>query len=883
MRPGEEIPKTYDPSARERRWYAWWLERNLFRPEVNPHGEPFSIVIPPPNVTGALHIGHALNAVVQDMYARRARMQGRRALWLFGIDHAGIATQNVVERELAKSGQTRESVGRDAFVAEVWKWKERHGARIAQQLQALGGSCDWSRARFTMDPGLSLAVREVFVALHRKGLIYRGKYIINWCPHCRTALSDEEVEHVETQGKLYRIAYPLEDGGEIVVATTRPETMLGDTGVAVNPSDERHRHLVGRVARLPLLGRELPIVADDFVDPEFGTGFVKVTPAHDPNDFWIGKRHHLPPVSIFDETAHTNENAGPYAGLDRYEARKRVVADLDAQGLLRGVDDHQLSVGHCYRCDTVVEPLLSDQWFVRMKPLAEPALAAVREGRVHLHPERWVKVYENWLENIHDWCISRQLWWGHRIPVWTCSRCGNVMVEVSDPTACASCGSTELVQDEDVLDTWFSSALWPFSTLGWPEDTDDYRTYYPTYLLVSGPDILFFWIARMIMFGLEFTGREPFHHVHLTGIVRDAEGRKMSKSAGNTIDPMALIDAYGADALRFTLMFSAAPGTDLHLAPEKVEVGRNFANKLWNAARFVLLNLDEKFTAGSLDDLDTARFDLADRWILTRLTQVRRAVDEALEDFRPNDVANLLFDFVKHDYCDWYVEWAKVRLADGEAGPQVRRLLVGVLEEALRLLHPLMPFLTEEIWQRLPLAPRPADSISIAPWKGAELPESPEAAEAMESLQAVIGAVRDLRQQMKVPAAKKPRVIVASPSEEVRARLLENREQLLRLSWSGELDVTAKSDKPPATASAVLPDVEIFLPLEGLIDLDGEKKKLEREHERIEKLLAAASRRLASEEFRERAPEDVVRREEEKRSEFRTILERLERNLEAIR
>ncbi|MFN2433453.1 MAG: valine--tRNA ligase, partial [Gemmatimonadota bacterium] len=727
MRPGDEIPKAYDPHARERRWYEWWREQDVFRPEVNREGEPFTIVIPPPNVTGTLHTGHALNAVVQDMYVRRARMAGRRALWVYGVDHAGIATQNVVERDLARSGQTREALGREAFVRAVWAWKERHGTRIAEQLAALGASCDWSRTRFTLDPGLSRAVRRAFVQLYEKGLIYRGTYIVNWCPHCRTALSDEEVEHVETDGKLYRIAYPLEEGGEIVVATTRPETMLGDSGVAVNPADERHRHLVGKRARLPLLDRPLPIVADDFVDPEFGTGFVKVTPAHDPNDYWIGRRHGLPEVSVLDGQARTTSEAGPYAGLDRYAARERVLADLESAGLLRGAEAHTHSIGHCYRCKTVVEPRLSEQWFVKMAPLAGPALDSVRTGRVRLHPERWVKVWESWLENIHDWCISRQLWWGHRIPVWTCAACGETVVAEEDPAGCPACGSADLRQDDDVLDTWFSSALWPFSTLGWPEDTDDYRTYYPTDLLVSGPDILFFWIARMVMFGLQFTGREPFRDVHLTGIVRDAQGRKMSKSAGNQLDPMDLIEGYGADALRFTLMFVAAPGTDLQLAPDKVEIGRNFANKLWNASRYVLLNLGEDYTAGGLEDLDEDLLDLADRWILTRLAETRRAVEAAFEEQRPNDVADLLFDFLKHDYCDWYVEWSKTRLPESEAGLQPRRLLVGVLEEALRLLHPLMPFLTEEIWQRLPLPPRPADTISLAPWEGTSLPESADA------------------------------------------------------------------------------------------------------------------------------------------------------------
>jgi valyl-tRNA synthetase len=909
----EDIPKVYEPAVRERRWYAWWRERDLFRPEVNEDGEPYTIVIPPPNVTGALHIGHALNAVVQDMYIRRARMQGRRALWLYGIDHAGIATQNVVERELARTGRTREAIGREAFEAEVWKWKEAYGDRIADQLAALGGSCDWSRARFTLDPGLSLAVRRAFVSLYSKDLIYRGKYIINWCPHCRTALSDEEVEHVETAGKLYHIAYPLEGGGEIEVATTRPETMLGDTGVAINPEDERHRDLLGRVARLPLLHRPLPIVADEFVDPEFGTGLVKVTPAHDPNDFWIARRHDLPAVSIFDGSARTNEAAGPYAGLDRYDARERVLADLRSANLLRSVQDHTLSIGHCYRCDTVVEPMLSDQWFVRMKPLAEPALEAVRKGEVRLHPERWVKVYENWLENIHDWCISRQLWWGHRIPVWTCIPAGHVTVAEIDPVACEVCGSGELVQDEDVLDTWFSSALWPFSTLGWPQETEDFRRHYPTNLLVSGPDILFFWIARMIMFGIEFTGNVPFFDVHLTGIVRDPEGRKMSKSAGNTLDPVELIESYGADALRFTLMFSAASGTDLALAREKVETGRNFANKLWNASRFVLLNLGDDFTAGPLEDVDEDRLDLADRWILTRLDEVWNAVDDAFRDFRPNDVANLVFDFVKHDYCDWYVEWSKVRLAsthpvrpsggkawvdenslqavsggDSETVLHVRRLLVGILESALRLLHPLMPFLTEEIWQRLPLPPRPADSIMLAEWAHPKLPgridaERDGAVAGMLSLQALVGAIREMRQDLKIPPAKRPTVIVVSPQDSVRERITAYREPIMRLAAAGELVVRKSAEKPPAAASAVLPDLEIFMPLEGLIDLESEKQKLEREYDRVEKLLTATTRRLGSQEFRERAPRDVVKREEEKQSELRNLLERLERNLAAIR
>jgi valyl-tRNA synthetase len=909
MRRDEALPKTYDPASREPRWYAWWRERDLFRPEVNPDGAPYSIVIPPPNVTGSLHIGHALNAVVQDQYVRRARMQGRRALWVYGIDHAGIATQNVVERELARRGLRKEDLGRDAFVEEVWRWKETHGGRIAEQLGGLGASCDWSRPRFTMDPGLSRAVRKVFVELHRKGLIYRGTYIINWCPRCRTALSDEEVEHEETEGKLWRIAYPLEpdaaDGTgrderaagagaqtELIVATTRPETMLGDTGVAVNPSDERHRHLIGRTARLPLLGRALPIVADDFVDPEFGTGVVKVTPAHDPNDYWIGKRHGLAEVRIFDDEARTNELAGPYAGLDRYEARTRVVADLEAQGLLRGVEDHRLSLGRCYRCGTVVEPLLSKQWFVKMKPLAGPALDAVRNGDVRLHPDRWVKVWEHWLENIHDWCISRQLWWGHRIPVWTCAACGHENVSETDPAACETCGSTELRQDEDVLDTWFSSQLWPFSVFGWPDDTEDLRTYYPTNLLVSGPDILFFWIARMVMIAVEFTGRAPFRDVILTGIVRDAQGRKMSKSAGNTVDPMDLIEAYGADALRFTLMFIAAPGTDLALGPERVEVGRNFANKLWNAARFVLGNLGDDYVVGSLEDLDEDRLDLADRWILSRLARTTRAVDAALDEFRPNDVANLLFDFLKHDYCDWYVEWSKARLGgagapgaavDAGTSLQVRRLLVEVLAEGLKLLHPLMPFLTEEIWQRLPLERRGVDSLMTAVWGIPKVPESEDAVASWTAVQGLVTAVRDLRNSIRLPPAEKPRVIVAAADGADRERVERHRDEIVRLARLGTLEIRPEPPARDGFATAVLTGMEVFLDRGSPASRQDERRKLERERERLDRLLRDATRRLENEEFRERAPAEVVRREEEKQSEFRTLLEKLERTLDTIR
>jgi valyl-tRNA synthetase len=789
----------------------------------------------------------------------------------------------------------KEELGREAFIGEVWRWKEKHGNRIAEQLAGLGASCDWSRPRFTMDPGLSRAVRKVFVELFHKGLIYRGTYIINWCPRCRTALSDEEVEHEETEGKLWRIAYPLEPGGgaetELVVATTRPETMLGDTGVAVNPSDERHRGLIGRTARLPLLGRELPIVGDDFVDPEFGTGVVKVTPAHDPNDYWIGKRHGLAEVRIFDDEARTNELAGPYAGLDREEARRRVVADLEAQGLLRGVEDHRLSLGRCYRCGTVVEPLLSNQWFVKMEPLAGPALEAVRRGEVRLHPERWVKVWENWLENIRDWCISRQLWWGHRIPVWTCAACGRVIVSETDPEACEGCGSADLRQDEDVLDTWFSSQLWPFSVFGWPDDTEDLRTYYPTNLLVSGPDILFFWIARMVMIAEEFTGKAPFRDVHLTGIVRDAQGRKMSKSAGNTVDPMDLIATYGADALRFTLMFIAAPGTDLALGPERVEVGRNFANKLWNAARFVLQNLGDDYVVGSLEDLDEDRLDLADRWILTRLGQTARAVDEALDDFRPNDVANLLFDFLKHDYCDWYVEWSKGRLGggageaagvDAETALQVRRLLVGVLAEGLKLLHPLMPFLTEEIWQRLPLERDGVESLTTAGWRIPEVPESEEAVASWAAVQALVTAVRDLRNAVKLAPSEKPRVLVAAAAEADRDRVERHRDEIVRLARLGAIEVVPAPPARDGFATAVLPGLEVFLDRGSPASRAEERRKLERERERLDRLLRDATRRLENEEFRQRAPAEVVRRQEEKQSEFRTLLEKLERTLDTI-
>jgi valyl-tRNA synthetase len=876
------LPKRYDPSTLETPRYAEWHQRGYFHPLAGDGPEPYTIVIPPPNVTGVLHMGHALNNTTQDVLIRHQRMKGRRALYLPGTDHAGIATQNVVERELAAEGKTRNDLGREAFVDRVWEWKEKYGDEIHDQLKRLGISCDWERVAFTMNEGLSSAVREVFVRLYEEELIYRGEYIVNWCPRCKTALSDEEAPKRDQPGKLYTIRYPLAGSdGHVLVATTRPETMLGDTGVAVHPADDRHGQLVGKVAILPLVGRELLIIADDFVDPEFGTGAVKVTPAHDPNDFWLGVRHGLRRVNILNPDASMNEHAGHFEGLDRFEARRRVVEALEADGLLERIEDHDHAVGHCYRCDTVVEPYLSDQWFVRMAPLAEPALGAYRAGELKFTPVSWGKTYEHWLDNVRDWCISRQIWWGHRIPVWTCGN-GHEFAAREDPERCPDCDDHDLTQDPDVLDTWFSSWLWPFSTLGWPDETEDLETFYPTQTLVTASEILFFWVARMVMAGIYCTDLSPFTNVIINGTVRDDQGRRMSKSLGNGIDPREMIDQFGTDALRYTLVTLVPTGVDLKLATDDFKVGRNFANKLWNAARFVFLNTPEGFEPQPVETIDRESLGDRERWLLERLDETIVAVDGHLEAFRLDEASNALRDFLWHDYCDWAIEWSKTDL-DGPDGDTVRNVLLGVLEQGLRLLHPIMPFVTEELWQRLPEGLRPCESIMIAPWpQPLEWSFGTEAAR-VALLREVIVAARNLRSGYEVaPSHKAPLVIVVDDGED-RATIDRHSADVARLAGASEARVVAEAPSENGFVSQVVRGgVEVAVRLADLIDIEHERERLIAESDRKQRQLAAVQHKLDNAEFVAKAPEQVVAREREKAADLEQALDRLRELLEAL-
>ncbi len=884
-----ELSSRYDPAGLEGPMYERWVEAGLFHVPAEEVERPYVIVIPPPNVTAALHMGHGLNNTLQDVLIRRRRMQGYDALWVPGTDHAGIATQNVVERQLRGNGLTRFDLGRDKFVERVWEWVDEYGGRIIDQLRTIGCSCDWERTRFTLDEGLSNAVREVFVRLYEKDLIYRGRYIINWCPRCRTALSNEEAEHRELDGKLYRLKYPLAAGGHVEVATTRPETMLGDTGLAVSPEDDRYRHLVGLEAELPLVGRPLPIVADEHVDPEFGSGVVKVTPAHDPNDFEIGQRHGLGALDVMTDGGAMNDAVPEaYRGLDRFEARRRVVADLEAGGWLVGVEDHAHAVGRCYRCDTIVEPRLSLQWFVRMKPLAEPGLAAYESGELRFHPERFGRVYRNWMENIRDWCISRQLWWGHRIPVWYCdaSDCGEIVVSTENPDDCPACGG-DLRQDEDVLDTWFSSWLWPFSTLGWPERTGDLRSFYPTATLVTAPEILFFWVARMIMAGFEFMGQLPFTDVLLNGTVRDQLGRRMSKSLGNGIDPLEVVDLYGADAMRFTLVRGSPIGTDIQLDYENLEAafrpGRNFANKMWNAARFALPHARPE-PAGDAPE-PTA---LADRWIRSRLARVAQEMDASYENFRLHEAAETGHSFVWGDFCDWYLELAKRRLTGGgEPAGEAGRTLTAVMRGWLSLLHPIMPFVTEAIAAKLPDADA-AGSLVTGPWP--ICPEAwidPEADAAIEALQEFVGAVRTLRAEYGVqPGARVPvRLMDASPA--LSFALAEEEDSIARLAGLAGIErvagVTTTASGDGAGAHAVLRSGgELFLPLAGVIDLDTERGRIRTEMERTDGLLARSRGKLENAGFLGNAPEEVIAREREKVTSLGEQRARLEEKLRSL-
>jgi valyl-tRNA synthetase len=910
----EQLSTRLDPKAIESRIYSAWQDAGYFHVPatrvLEEGADPFVIVIPPPNVTAVLHMGHGLNNTIQDVLIRWRRMQGRASEWLPGTDHAGIATQNIVERLLAAEGLARDDLGREAFVERVWDYVHETGGTILEQLKAIGCSCDWDRTAFTLDEGLSRAVREVFVRLYEKGLIYRGEYIINWCPRCHTALSNEEAEGEETEGRLYHLRYPLSEaargaaetasqaGAEalgqledgrwyLTVSTTRPETMLGDTGVAVNPGDERYAALVGADVELPLTGRTIPIVQDAFVDAEFGTGMVKVTPAHDPNDFEIARRTGLPLLDIMTEGASLNENAPEaFRGMDRFDARKAVLEALEAAGLTAGSDPHVHSVPHCYRCHTVVEPRLSEQWFVKMKPLAEPALRASRDGTVRFTPARWKKVYEHWLENIRDWCISRQLWWGHRIPVWYCAGCGETLVARSDPDSCPSCGSEELEQDPDVLDTWFSSQLWPFSTFGWPDETDDLKAFYPGHVLSTAPEILFFWVARMIMIGYEVLGDTPFRDVYLHATVRDTQGRKMSKSLGNGIDPLEVVQLYGADALRWTMLSAAGIGTDIHLDPEDLEAsfstGRNFANKLWNAGRFTLTSVGQEPVL-ALSEVDD-HLELEDRWILSRLASAVRESTRHLERFRLHDVADTLYHFFWGEFADWYLELVKSRLKEGggEGREAARSTLVAAFDGICRLMHPLIPFVTEELWGRLPWPEgqeRP-EALIVAPWPEVDPSRIDEDAERrMAELQELITQVRSLRKEYGVGEGQEVSLVLSGAPEAFGATVATQADALQRLARVATVE-SAASPGQGVGAHAVLGNgTEVFMPLEGVIDVAREIGRLDEEIGRLKQQVAAADKMLANQNFVERAPAEVVDREREKARSFREQVGKLEEKL----
>ncbi|OUM96098.1 MAG: valine--tRNA ligase [Thermobacillus sp. ZCTH02-B1] len=871
------LPTTYDPKSAEQKWYDYWLKGRYFEAGRRKDAKPFTIVIPPPNVTGNLHIGHALDCTLQDILIRAKRMQGYDALWLPGMDHAGIATQTRVEATLREQGISRYDLGREKFLEKVWEWKEHYAKTIREQWAKMGFSLDYSRERFTLDEGLSRAVREVFVRLYEKGLIYRGKRIINWDPAARTALSDIEVEYKEVKGALYHLRYPLKDGsGHIVVATTRPETMLGDTAVAVHPEDERYRHLIGKTLILPIIGREIPIIADEYVEREFGSGAVKITPAHDPNDFEIGLRHDLPQIVVMDEDGRMNENAGPYRGLDRFECRKRIVEDLKEQGVLIKIEEHVHQVGHSDRTGVVVEPFLSTQWFVRMKPLAEQAIAAQRSGKgVRFVPERFEKNYMHWIENVRDWCISRQLWWGHRIPAWYCDACGETHVSREDLTVCPKCGG-EVRQDEDVLDTWFSSALWPFSTLGWPDETEDLKRYYPTTVLVTGFDIIGFWVSRMIFTALEFTGERPFGDVLIHGLVRDANGEKMSKSKGNGVDPIDVIERYGADAMRFMLSTGISPGQDLRFRWERVEQARNFANKIWNASRFTLMNL-EGFAVRDIDL--SGPLGTADRWILHRLNETVRDVTRLIDAYEFGETGRLLYNFIWDDLCDWYIEFSKPNLygTDEEAKRATRSVLAYVLDRTLRLLHPFMPFITEEIWQHLP---HDGETITLAPWPEYDPAfEAPDAVREMNLLMDIIRAVRNIRAEVNVPLSKKVDLIVSMTGEAELAIARRNEEYIRRFCGTSSLEMGVNLPAPDKAMTAIVTGAQLYLPLAGLIDIEAEIARLEKELKTLNTEVERVEKKLANEGFLAKAPAKVI---EEERAKLRDYTEKRDRTIARI-
>jgi len=857
-----KLDKGYEPQQVESKWYRVWEEQGVFSADENSPKPHYSIVIPPPNVTGVLHMGHALNNTLQDILVRWKRMTGHEVLWMPGTDHAGIATQNVVEKQLAAEQKDRHQLGREQFIERVWQWREESGGQIINQLKRLGASCDWKRERFTMDEGLSKAVREVFVRLYEDGLIYRDNRLINWCPRCHTALSDLEVEHEDKKGHLWHLRYPvIGSDRHLVVATTRPETMLGDTAVAVNPEDERYKDLIGGKVLLPLVNREIPIIADDYVDMEFGTGVVKITPAHDFNDFEIGKRHDLEFINILDESGNVNENGGSYVGQERYEARANVVADLENQELLEKIDDYANAVGECYRCKTVIEPYMSKQWYVKVGPLAEEAIKAVQQGDTRIVPAQWEKTYYEWMFNIQDWCISRQIWWGHRIPAWFCDDCEHITVSREDATACTKCGSTNLRQETDVLDTWFSSALWPFSTMGWPEDTATVQKFYPTSCLVTGFDILFFWVARMMMMGLKFMGEVPFKDVYIHALVRDAQGQKMSKSKGNVIDPLHVIDEYGADAFRYTLTAFAAMGRDIKLSTDRIGGYKAFANKLWNAARFTLMNL-EGFEPEKID-LQRDDLSLADRWILVRFAEAARGTNQALDEYKFNDAASILYAFTWNVFCDWYIELAKGDLygEDRIAKERVQSVLFTVLEQLLRLLHPLMPFITEEIWQTLP-GERPSTFIMQSSYPvGEGLPLDEQGAAQMEIVMDVVRAIRNIRGEMDVPPSKQVAVVLDCRDDKTATILNDYAVYVKALGKVDDFSCGVAIEHPEQAATQVAGEVEVLLPLAGLVNLEEEQKRLTKEIAKTQKDVDMFAKKLSNEKFVANAPAEVLEKD----------------------
>ena len=846
----KELAKAYEPKEVEDRIYDFWMKGKYFHAEVDPKKKPYTIVIPPPNITGQLHLGHAMDETLQDTLIRWRRMQGYSALWLPGTDHASIATEAKIVEAMRKEGITKEEIGREKFLERAWAWKDQYGGRIVEQLKKLGSSCDWDRLRFTMDEGCNKAVNHVFKKLYDKGLIYRGERIINWCPHCKTSISDAEVVFEEKEGSFWHLRYPLSDGsGYIELATTRPETMLGDTAVAVHPDDERYKALVGKTVILPLVNKEIPIIADSYVEQDFGTGVVKITPAHDPNDFEVGLRHNLPIINVMDDGGVINENGGKYAGMPALEARKQIVKDLDEAGFLIRIEPIKHNVGTCYRCGTVVEPRVSTQWFVKMEPLAKPAIDAVKDGDIRFIPERMDKVYYNWMENIKDWCISRQLWWGHQIPAWYCE-CGETIVSETVPTVCPKCGGTHLTRDPDTLDTWFSSALWPFSTLGWPDNTEELKYFYPTNTLVTGYDIIFFWVARMIFSGLEHMGEVPFNTVFFHGLIRDAQGRKMSKSLGNGVDPLDVISVYGADALRFTLVTGNSPGNDLRFSEEKVSASRNFANKIWNAARFILMNIEGK-------DIDCAlpkKLYTSDKWILNRFNNVTAAVTENLEKFELGMAVSKLYDFIWDDFCDWYIELAKIRMngADEESADSARRVLVWTMSNTLKLLHPFMPYITEEIWQTLP---HDGEALIVAKWpEYDEALSFPQEAKDLENVMALIRAIRTRRNEMNVPPSKKAHIYIDTAHP---APYEEASEFIARLAYGSKVEIGTGFDVQGAV-TAVTDDAKALLPMDDLVDKAAETARLNKELANAQKQLDTVKAKLANEKFTSKAPQNVI-------------------------